>query len=307
MEDTTTRAGASSPAQQRQHITQAARHILAQTACRPWLGLILGSGLGGLADAVERADRFPYDTIPGFPRTTVEGHAGQLVLGWLEGAPVVVMQGRFHAYEGHPSQVVTFPVRVMRQLGVRHLLVTNSAGGISPDLAPGDLMLIEDHINLTGANPLVGANLDDFGPRFPDMTTAYAPAHCERLLRGAADLGIDLKRGVYASVLGPSYETPAEVRMIGVVGGSVVGMSTVPEVIVANHAGLQCAGISCVSNLAAGVGRGPIHHDHVGDVAGKATGALTALVRRFIADLAADDSLDTDPLPGATVAEEGSS
>ncbi|MEL6179427.1 MAG: purine-nucleoside phosphorylase [Myxococcota bacterium] len=291
MEDTTTA--------QLTHIDQAAKHILAASSCRPWLGLILGSGLGSLADAVEQADRFPYDTIPGFPQTTVEGHAGQLVLGQLEGAPVIVMQGRFHAYEGHPNRVVTFPVRVMRQLGVRLLLVTNSAGGVDTGLEPGDLMLIEDQLNLTGANPLMGSNLSTIGPRFPDMTFAYDPDLRARLLAAAQELGIPLKRGVYAGVLGPSYETPAEVRMIRTLGGSAVGMSTVPEVIVAVHAGLRVAGLSCISNVAAGVTDDPINHDDVGVVAGQATAHLTQLVRRFIASLSADPNLDTAPLPGA--------
>jgi len=233
----------------------------------PDIGLILGSGLGPLADAVEDADYIPYTDIPHWPIPTVMGHSGQLIAGRLEGRPVLVMQGRAHYYEGYPMDQVTLPVRVMQLLGVRILIVTNAAGGINPAFRPGDLMLIVDHIGLigmTGLNPLRGPNDDSLGPRFPDMSQAYDPAL--RALAGqvASELGISLQRGVYICLSGPSFETPADVRFLRTIGADAVGMSTVPEVIVARHGGLRVLGISGISNvLQLGLADQPTTHDEV--------------------------------------------
>ncbi len=233
----------------------------------PDIGLILGSGLGPLADAVEDADCIPYADIPHWPIPTVTGHSGQLIAGRLEGRPVLVMQGRAHYYEGYPMDQVTLPVRVMQLLGVRILIVTNAAGGINPAFRPGDLMLIIDHIGLigmTGLNPLRGPNDDSLGPRFPDMSQAYDPAL--RALAGqvASELGISLQRGVYICLSGPSFETPADVRFLRTIGADAVGMSTVPEVIVARHGGLRVLGISGISNvLQLGLADQPTTHDEV--------------------------------------------
>lgn len=237
----------------REEFETAARHIKSQTAHRPRTGLILGSGLSPLAEAVEDATTIPYDTIPGFPKPTVEGHAGKLILGRLGQSTVMVMQGRVHFYEGYPIQQVVFPVRVMQLMGIQSLFVTNAAGGLNPAFDAGDLMLITDHINLIGmggANPLFGPNDATLGPRFPDMSRAY-DAELRNLAREVAqDLGIVLREGVYASLAGPSFETPAEIRFLRLIGADAVGMSTAPEVVVARHAGMRVLGISGISNIA---------------------------------------------------------
>lgn len=237
----------------RAHYREAADAIRARTSHRPTVGLILGSGLNALADEVAEADRIPYAEIPHFPRPGVEGHVGRLVIGQLEGQDVAILQGRVHAYEGYSLQAVTFPVRVLAELGVRTLLVTNAAGGLNPAFHPGDLMLIVDHIGLmamTGGNPLWGPNDDSLGPRFPAMNKAYDPALRKLALKVAADLGIELRQGVYVGLGGPTFETPAEVRFLRLIGGDACGMSTVPEVIVARHMGLRVLGISGISNVA---------------------------------------------------------
>ncbi|MGQ9489250.1 MAG: purine-nucleoside phosphorylase [Anaerolineae bacterium] len=237
----------------RAHYREAANAIRARTGHRPTVGLILGSGLNALADEVLDADRVPYSAIPHFPRPSVEGHVGQLVIGQLTGRPVAILQGRVHAYEGYSLQEVTFPVRVLGELGVRTLLVTNAAGGLNPAFRAGDLMLIVDHIGLmamTGGNPLWGPNDDSLGPRFPAMNKAYDPALRKLALKVAADLGIELRQGVYVGLGGPTFETPAEVRFLRLIGGDACGMSTVPEVIVARHMGLRVLGISGISNVA---------------------------------------------------------
>lgn len=262
-----------------------AEFVKERTSLRPRLGFVLGSGLGGFAQELTEAVRLPYDQIPGFYATTVPGHAGELVIGLCEGVPVVVMAGRFHAYEGHPMESVTFPVRALKALGVETLVLTNSAGGINADFEVGDLMVIEDHINFTGRNPLVGPNLDEYGPRFPDMSHAYRPALRQLLHQVAQDEGFSLRRGVYVSVLGPSYETPAEIRMFRAMGADAVGMSTVPEAIVANHAGMQVVGISCISNMAAGMLDEPLSHDDVKEAALKAGDRFVRLLRSFTARL----------------------
>ncbi|WP_174734076.1 purine-nucleoside phosphorylase [Mesobacillus harenae] len=229
----------------------------------PAIGLILGSGLGVLADEIENPIAIPYSEIPDFPVSTVEGHAGQLVFGTLNGTKVVAMQGRFHFYEGYSMEKVTFPVRVMRNMGVETLIVTNAAGGINESFTPGDLMIITDHINNMGTNPLIGPNDKRFGARFPDMSEAYNKELRSLAKKTAASLELAVQEGVYVGNTGPTYETPAEVRMLRTIGGDAVGMSTVPEVIVARHSGMRVLGISCISNMAAGILDQPLTHDEV--------------------------------------------
>ncbi len=230
---------------------------------QPEIGLILGSGLGVLAEEIENPVKIPYDEIPGFPVSTVEGHAGQLVVGTLQGKQVITMQGRFHYYEGYSLERVTFPVRVMKELGVKSVIVTNAAGGINETFTPGDLMIITDHINNFGDNPLIGPNDPTQGVRFPDMSTAYSRKLVKLAKEVAQSLEIPIKEGVYVGNTGPSYETPAEIRMLRFLGGDAVGMSTVPEVIVAKHCNLEVLGISCISNMAAGILDQPLTHDEV--------------------------------------------
>jgi purine-nucleoside phosphorylase len=234
--------------------------ILAKTSVQPKVGLILGSGLGVLAEEIENPVTIPYHDIPHFPVSTVEGHAGQLVVGILEEKSVVVMQGRFHLYEGHDTSAVTFPIRVMKEMGVETILVTNAAGGVNKEYKSGALMLIKDHINLMFRNPLIGPNDSELGVRFPDMSNAYDLGLREMAKRVANENRIELQEGVYTAVMGPSYETPAEIRMIRKIGGDAVGMSTVPEVIVARHAGIRVLGISCITNMAAGILPQPLSH-----------------------------------------------
>lgn len=235
---------------------EAAAYIQARISQKPVIGLILGSGLSPLAESIEDGVRIPYGEIPHFPVSTVEGHAGQLVIGQLAGVPVCAMQGRFHFYEGYTPQQITFPVRVMQRLGAGKLIVTNAAGGLNPAFRAGDLMLIEDHLNfvgMAGHHPLYGPNLPEFGLRFPSMTKAYAPELCALLLATADELQIPVQRGVYAMVAGPSFETPAEVRFLRNAGADAVGMSTAPEVTVAHHAGMAVLGISSITNVAVDV------------------------------------------------------
>ncbi|MCO8290978.1 purine-nucleoside phosphorylase [Tetragenococcus halophilus] len=226
-------------------------------------GLILGSGLGELAEEIEDAQTITYDQIPHFPVSTVTGHAGQLVYGTLAGKRVLAMQGRFHYYEGYSMQTVTYPVRVMAALKAHSLIVTNAAGGVNLDFTPGDLMLITDHINFMGSNPLFGANIDELGPRFPDMSEAYRLSYRTKAKEVAEKQNIHLKEGIYMGFSGPTYETPAEVRFARTAGADAVGMSTVPEVIVACHSGLNVLGISCVTNLAAGMQKSLDHKEVV--------------------------------------------
>jgi purine-nucleoside phosphorylase len=256
------------------------RIIRDRTKLVPGIGLILGSGLGFLADEVGGATVIGYGELPGFPVSTVEGHASRLVLGYLKEKPVAMMKGRFHFYEGYSMERIALGVRLLARLGVKLLIVTNAAGGIRKDLEPGDLMLITDHINLMGSNPLIGTNPDHLGPRFPDMSDAYS-----RNLRKQAHLGLAMKEGVYAALTGPSYETPAEIRMLGRIGADVVGMSTIPEVIAAVHAGMSVLGISCISNLAAGITDKPLSHDEVKETAGKARERFSKLVLALVENL----------------------
>lgn len=246
-----------------QQVEEAAAYLRPKLAVQPAVGLILGSGLGGLADTVTEPITIPYGEVPHFPLSTVASHAGVLVNGRIGSSPVLMMKGRFHRYEGYRYEAVTFPVRVMRALGVHTLIVTNAAGGINERYAVGELMLIRDHLNLTGDNPLIGRNEPAFGVRFPDMSAAYSERLRSLARDTAAAQGIRLQEGVYASVLGPSFETPAEIRMLRTLGADAVGMSTVPEVIVARHAGLEVIGISCVTNMASGMTEQPLTHEEV--------------------------------------------
>lgn len=248
----------------------------------PRAAIILGSGLGDFADALESKVVIPYSELPHFPRSSVAGHAGRLVLGLVDGQCVVAMQGRVHYYEGYQAWQVAFPARVLCAMKPAALVVTNAAGGINPGFAVGDLMAITDHINLAGWNALVGHNDERLGPRFPDMSHAYDPALRARLKECARQEGITLREGVYACMSGPSYETPAEIRMLRTVGADVVGMSTVPEVVAASHMGIKVAGISCVTNLAAGIGKEPLSHAEVSEVANRVRGVFGRLLRRFL-------------------------
>ncbi|WP_019639024.1 purine-nucleoside phosphorylase [Paenibacillus fonticola] len=244
-------------------IQEAADFISSKTSVSPKVGLILGSGLGVLADHIENAVSIAYQEIPYFPLSTVEGHAGELLIGSVHGTSVVLMKGRFHMYEGYGPELTAFPVRVMKALGVEKLLVTNAAGGINTSYNPGDLMLIADHINMTGRNPLTGPNDNELGARFPDMSEAYSRKLREVAKQAAEEKGIPLQEGIYVGLLGPSYETPAEIRMFRTLGADAVGMSTVSEVIVARHAGIEVLGISCISNMAAGILDQPLSHEEV--------------------------------------------
>ncbi|MFW6381369.1 MAG: purine-nucleoside phosphorylase [Bacillota bacterium] len=263
-------------------LEKAKQYIKKQIDLEPAIGLILGSGLGVLAGEIEGAVCIDYEELPDFPVSTVEGHAGRLVVGRLEGKNVITMQGRFHYYEGYSMQELVKPVRIMKMLGIEKLLVTNAAGGINLEFNPGDFMLITDHINLMGDNPLRGENLEQFGPRFPDMTEAYSSQLIEDTEKIALDLGIQVRKGIYTGLGGPSYETPAEIRYLRNIGADAVGMSTIPEVITANHMGLEVLGISCITNMAAGVLPQPLEHEEVVRVADRVKPKFIRLVRGVI-------------------------
>lgn len=255
------------------------------------IALVLGSGLGAFAGELENAVKIPYETIPHFSRSTVEGHAGQLVLGEIEGVPVAVQQGRFHFYEGYEMSQVTFPVRAFGLLGVESLILTNAAGSLRTGFKQGELMLIRDHINLMGTNPLRGANDERFGPRFPDMTNVYSSELQALVSREANQLAEDkniepfMNRGVYCGLSGPTYETPAEIHMLRLLGADVVGMSTVPEAIAARHQGIKVIGISCITNMAAGISDEPINHQEVMETGAKVAEIFKELLRRVILKL----------------------
>jgi purine-nucleoside phosphorylase len=267
-------------------VQEAAEMLRERTREAPEVLLVLGSGLGELAEEVEDPVAVPYGDIPGFPLSTVEGHVGRFVFGRLEGVPVAAMQGRFHLYEGWSPAEVVLPVRVAAELGARAMLVTNAAGGASPHLSPGDLMLITDHINATGTNPLVGPVVEG-EIRFPDMTEPYDAELRAGAEEKARELGIHLRQGVYCSLLGPSYETPSEVRMLIGQGADAVGMSTVPEVIVARARGVRVLGISCITNPAAGISPEPLSHQEVVEVGARVRGTFTRLVRGVLPGVAA--------------------
>jgi purine-nucleoside phosphorylase len=263
----------------------AARTIRARWNEEARVALVLGSGLGAFADSLEDALAVPYAEITGFARSTVEGHAGRLVLGRVEGVPVIVMQGRFHFYEGYALEEVTFPVRTLGLLGIKTLVLTNAAGGLNNAFTQGSLIVISDHLNLMGVNPLLGANDPRFGARFPDMTEVYNHEYQEIAIKEAQALGLELRRGVYAALSGPSYETPAEIRMMRLLGADAVGMSTVPEAIVARHMGIKVLGLSCITNMAAGVLDAPINHEEVIETGARVADTVTTLLRRVIPKL----------------------
>ena len=250
-------------------IMAAAAYIREQIPTNPTVGLVLGSGLGDYADSLEDAIRIPYSQIPNFPVPTIPGHSGALVFGKKQGQDVVVMQGRIHFYEGLPQQEITLPIRVLAALGVKTLVLTNACGGVNLSFTPGDLMLISDHINLSGGNPLMGANLDAFGPRFPDMSDLYTSSLRAAIREKAKEAGIPLQEGVYGMYSGPNYETPAEIRMYRILGADTVGMSTVPEALVAGHCGMKVVGVSCVTNMAAGVLPVKLSHAEVTETANR--------------------------------------
>jgi len=268
-------------------VDAAVARIREATALEPRVGVVLGSGLGALADELDERVEIPYGELPGWPVPTAVGHSGVLVLGRLESVPVAVLRGRAHLYEGIGAERVVFGVRVLGRLGIRSLVLTNAAGGIDPALPPGRLVLVSDHVNLQGTSPLVGPNDDSLGPRFPDMSDAYDPTFRQAAREAAARLGIELAEGVYAGWLGPQFETPAEIRFLRVAGADLVGMSTVQEVIAARHLGIRCLGISVVTNPAAGVSDERIDHEAVLEVGARAAGALTSLVRELVPTLSA--------------------
>ncbi len=259
--------------------------VRARTSLVPRAGIVLGSGLGGLADDLADAVAIPFRELPGWPAATAPGHAGRLLLGTLDGVPVAMLQGRFHAYEGHPAGLVVQPVLLMGRLGARTIVLTNAAGGLDPSFAAGTLMVIADHINMTGLTPLLGPNADAIGPRFPDQTETWTPALCARLHDAGRAEDVDLAEGVYVGLLGPTYETPAEVRMLRGWGADAVGMSTVLEAIAARWAGLEVAGVSLVTNPAAGYAGEPLTHEEVLAAGRDAGPRLARVIRRFIRDL----------------------
>jgi purine-nucleoside phosphorylase len=273
-----------------QRLDEAAAFVRARTALQPTVGVVLGSGLGAFADALDQPTSVPFGDIPHFPASTVAGHRGALVLGTSDGVPVAAMKGRVHFYEGYALSEVVFPVRVLARLGVRTLVLTNAAGGVNALFAPGDLMVIEDHINLLG-NPLLGANDEALGPRFPDMSFAYDRALRDRAEQACAAVGIPAHRGVYLATTGPSYETPAEIRMARVLGADAVGMSTVPEVIAARHAGMRVVALSCITNLAAGVTPHPLSHEEVLATGARVASALVQVLARVVSAAAAETAV----------------
>jgi|SRR5580704_665856 purine-nucleoside phosphorylase len=283
-------AGSKAPARSSEfaRAERAAKAILSKTKLRPTMALVLGSGLGAFADELTDATRIPYEKIPGFPRSTAIGHAGRLVIGRVGKVVVAAMQGRVHLYEGYSAQEVTFPMRVFGQMGIRTAILTNAAGGINLNFHEGALVSIRDHINLQGANPLIGPNDDRFGLRFPDMTQAYWKTFREIALEEAKRLGIEVHEGVYAALAGPSYETPAEIRYLRAIGADLVGMSTVLEVIAARHMGMRVLGISCVTNMAAGVMGKPLVHTEVLETGERVKSQFIGLLRAVIPRIAAE-------------------
>lgn len=269
-------------------IEEAAEAIRGFDSRVPAVALVLGSGLGEYADTLTNSTKVPYSDIPGFPSSTVSGHAGRLVFGEVDGLPVVAMQGRVHLYEGHSAAEITLPLRALIVLGAKKLIITNAAGGLNPSYEVGDLIALSDHLNLTGQNPLTGENLEQLGPRFPDMSSAYDPDLRLIAYNVALELGFKMKTGVYAGLLGPSYETPAEIRMLSTLGADLVGMSTVCEVIAARHAAVRTLGISCVTNLAAGISDTELDHAEVKETATRVRETFQSLVDGVLRKLASD-------------------
>ncbi len=261
-----------------QKMNETVEFIQRKWSIKPDIGLILGSGLGSIADSVENPTVIPYAEIPHFHGTAIEGHAGKMILGKLNGISVVFLQGRFHRYEGYSMEEVVFPTRAICGLGIQTLILTNAAGGINTLYRPGDLMLISDHLNLMGDNPLKGRNMTELGPRFPDLSEAYSQNCLKVLQQTATELDIPIHQGIYAGLLGPTYETPAEVRMLRTFGADAVGMSTVPESIAANHLGVRVAGISCITNLAAGLSSVKLSHQEVMETSQVSVGKIKKII-----------------------------
>ncbi|MEI4769792.1 purine-nucleoside phosphorylase [Psychrobacillus sp. FJAT-51614] len=268
-----------------QDILEARDFIMSKTDDRPVIGLILGSGLGTLADEIKNAVVIPYSTIPHFAKSEAIGHANEFVIGELNGKVVAAMKGRFHYYEGYTLDEVTFPVRVMKALGIEKVIITNACGAVNTNFIPGDLMLITDHLNLVGTNPLIGPNNEELGTRFPDLSNVYNMELRTLANKVASKLDITLKQGVYAWLSGPTYETPAEIRMSRTLGADAVGMSTVPEAIVAIHGGMNVLGISCLTNMASGILDQPLNHDEVIDVAGKVKVKFVDLIKGVLEEI----------------------
>lgn len=260
----------------------ATRIIRARITVEPRIAVVLGSGLGGFADDFEEAVSIPYEDIPGFMRSTAQGHAGQLIAGKVDTVPILAMKGRMHYYEGYSLEEVTFPMRTFKLLGIKTVILTNAAGGINVQLQQGALMVLSDHLNLMGTNPLHGPNDERFGPRFPDMSTVYSPELQELVVEEARSIGVEVRRGIYGALSGPSYETPAEILMLRNLGADAVGMSTVPEAIVARHMGLEVLGISCITNMAAGLSDAPINHEEVMATGDRVRGTFTELLRKVV-------------------------
>jgi purine-nucleoside phosphorylase len=273
----------------------AAAFLLSQASLRPRIGLVLGSGLGAFADELTDAVRIHYSQIPFFPRSTAIGHPGQMVIGRAAGIPVAVMQGRVHLYEGYSAPEVAFPMRALGRMGIRAAVLTNAAGGINLEYKQGALVIITDHINLQGQNPLVGANDERFGPRFPDMTEAYAKSYREITVKAARNLGKSVYQGVYAALAGPSYETPAEIRYLRTIGADLVGMSTIPEVLVARQMGIKILAVSCATNMAAGILDQALDHQEVLETAERVKDDFIALLRAVLPEIARDLERDQNP------------
>jgi purine-nucleoside phosphorylase len=263
-------------------VEHAARVIRARMTIEPRVALVLGSGLGSLADEFQEPVKIPYGEIPGFVASTATGHVGQLVIGKLENVPLLAMQGRVHYYEGYSLEEVTFPVRTFKALGIRTVILTNASGGINNEFHQGALMVISDHLNLMGVNPLRGPNDERLGPRFPDMTEVYSRELQEIVVEEARGMGVEIRRGVYAALSGPSYETPAEIHMFRTFGADAVGMSTVPEAIVARHSSMEVLGISCITNMAAGMTDQPINHEEVMDTGNRVKETFAGLLKRVV-------------------------
>ena len=270
------------PGQDFARAERAAKFILARTKLRPRIGLVLGSGLGAFANELAGATRIDYKKIPHFPRSTAIGHAGRMVIGKVGDVAVAAMQGRVHLYEGYAQRELIFPMRVMARMGIRAVLVTNAAGGINREFKQGCLVVLRDHINLQGTNPLIGPNEERFGLRFPDMTQVYWKPYQDAALQEGKRLGVEMSQGVYAALTGPSYETPAEIRYLRAIGADLVGMSTVPEVIAAAHLGIRVLGISCVTNMAAGILDQPITTEEVLETGERVKADFVALLRAVI-------------------------
>lgn len=268
-----------------QNLKESVDFIRSHSKLKPRVGITLGSGLSGFAKEIQAEAHIPYKDIPHFSPPSVEGHPGQMILGKVGDVPVVILQGRIHYYEGHAMEHVVYPTRVLAQLGIQKLILTNAAGGLDPDMRPGDFMLVRDHINLTGNNPLIGPNIAELGLRFPDMTEAYDREMLRLSQETMGKHGLRFTVGVYCGVSGPTYETAAEVKFLQIIGGKAVGMSTVPETIAAKHMGLSVCGISCISNLATGISKHPITHDEVKETAGKVERQFGAFLKEFVTKL----------------------